>query len=113
MLHFRQKKSDVYKQALLLVKEVYRLTALFPAEEQLLLVHKLRRASITLCEKIAFAETKKSAEKRKKFYAECNFYCIEIDTHFEIAQAVRVLTKQELTKAEELLSFIYDALNNA
>lgn len=49
MLTLTHKKLEVYKIALLLIKEVYNLTKTFPKEEQYVLVTQLRRAAISVC----------------------------------------------------------------
>ena len=48
MLDLSHKKLDVYQFSLKLIEEVYKVTRLFPKEEQYVLISQVRRAAISI-----------------------------------------------------------------
>jgi four helix bundle protein len=67
MLNLGHKKMQVYQLALILVKEVYKLTSQFPVDERFGLIVQLRRAAVSICSNIAEGAARKSAVERKDF----------------------------------------------
>ena len=67
MLNLSHKNLDVYKIATQMVKEVYRLTKLYPKEEQFTLITQLRRAAISVCSNLAEGAARKSPQKKRGF----------------------------------------------
>lgn len=85
MLDLSHKKMQVYQLALSLVKEVYKITSNFPAEERFGLVSQLRRAAVSVCSNISEGAARKPTADRRRFYEISRSSCVEIDTQFELA----------------------------
>ena len=86
MLHLSHKNLEVYKIALLLLQEVYRITGDFPREEQYALVLQSRKAAVSVCSNIAEGASRLSAKEKKRFYEIARGSVVEIDTQIEVAQ---------------------------
>lgn len=67
MLNLSHKKLEVYKISLQMVNEVYRISKLFPKDEQYILVSQLRRAAVSVSSNIAEGAARTSSKKRKRF----------------------------------------------
>ena len=61
-------KLDVWQKSRLLVKEVYKLTTHFPAEERYGLTSQLRRASVSVSSNIAEGSTRWGKWDKARFY---------------------------------------------
>jgi len=68
MLALSHKKLDVYLLSLKLVKEIYKVTGLFPQEEKFGLISQLRRAAVSVCSNIAEGAARRSKLEKKRFY---------------------------------------------
>jgi four helix bundle protein len=66
-IQLNHKSLDVYKKIRELVKEVYRISLLLPADEKFNMVQQIRRAALSV--KLNFAEgsSRKSEAERKRF----------------------------------------------
>ena len=67
MLDLSHKNLEVYKIALLLVKEVYTVTKLLPKDELYGLVSQLRRAAVSVSSNLAEGAARKSPREKKDF----------------------------------------------
>jgi len=68
MLALSHKKLGVYLLSLKLVKEIYKVTGLFPQEEKFGLISQLRRAAVSVCSNIAEGAARRSKLEKKRFY---------------------------------------------
>ncbi|HUQ97021.1 MAG TPA: four helix bundle protein [Chitinophagaceae bacterium] len=109
MLPLRHKQNDLYAKALLLNKEIYRITAAFPDSERAVLAFSLRRLSVSLCQNIAAGLLKKN-KKRKQLFKACLDDCIFLDTQLEIAVAVSLLSVEDSKIVATCLNEIYKKL---
>ena len=109
MLPLGHKQSDVYRLAVLLAKEIYRVTEGFPDGERAVLVYTLRRLTVLLCQNIALADAKKG-KKQKRLFEACLEHCVAIDAQLEVAIAVMLLPEETATEATRLLHTIYKSL---
>jgi four helix bundle protein len=109
MLPLGHKQSDVYRQAVLLAKEIYRITEGFPDSERAVLVFTLRRLTVLLCQNIALADSKRG-KKQKRLFEACLEHCVAIDAQLEVAIAVLLLPEEIATEATRLLHTIYKSI---
>lgn len=109
MLPLGHKQRDVYRQALLLAKEIYRITERFPDGERAVLVYTLRRLTVLLCQNIALADAKKG-KKQKRLFDACLEHCVAIDAQLELAIAVMLLPEETATESTRLLHAIYTSI---
>ncbi len=107
MLNLSHKKLDVYKISIKLIKEVYKQTKGFPAEEKFLLVNQLRRAAISVCSNIAEGAARKSKLEKKRFLEVSRSSLVEIDTQLEISFEIEYLEVNEIKELENYLERIF------
>jgi four helix bundle protein len=111
MLNLSHKKLDVYVLSLKLVKEIYLVTAKFPAEEKYVLVNQLRRAAISVCSNIAEGAARRSKQEKKRFYEISRSSAVEIDTQFEIALLLEYVKNIQITGIEQNLESVFRMLS--
>ena len=111
MLNLSHNKLDVYLLSLKLVKEIYLVTARFPAEEKYVIVSQLRRAAISVCSNIAEGAARRSKQEKKRFYEIARSSAVEIDTQFEIALLLEYVTNIQITAIEQHLESIFRMLS--
>lgn len=111
MLKLAHKNLEVYQIALLLVKEVYRVTNKFPKEEQFVLVSQLRRAVISVCSNLAEGSARYSKMEKKRFYEVSRSSLVEVDTQFEISMILEYLQKKDIEQLENHLESVFKMLS--
>lgn len=102
MLNLAHKKLEVYKISLQLIKEVYRLTKLFPKDEHFVLVSQLRRAVISVSSNIAEGSARSSKQERRRFYEIARSSLVEVDTQFEAALILNYIAEKDIIELEGL-----------
>lgn len=107
MLQLAHKNLEVYKMAIDLVKEVYRVTKSYPKEEQFVLVTQLRRAAISVCSNLAEGSARFSKPEKRRFYEMSRNSLVEVDTQLEISLVLEYLKKQEIEKLEHYLESVF------
>ncbi len=111
MLELSHKNLEVYKTALLLVKEIYAATKNFPKEEQYVLVSQLRRAAISVCSNIAEGAARKTKPDRRRFYEIARSSLVEVDTQIEASLILNYISKPEISDIENYLESIFKMLS--
>jgi four helix bundle protein len=111
MLDLSHKNLEVYKISLLLVKEVYAITKVFPKEEQYVLVSQLRRAVISVCSNIAEGAARKTKPDRRRFYEIARSSLVEVDTQIEAALILNYTNKEQIKNIENYLESIFKMLS--
>jgi len=111
MLALSHKKLDVYLLSLKLVKEIYKVTGLFPQEEKFGLISQLRRAAVSVCSNIAEGAARRSKLEKKRFYEISRSSAVEIDTQFEIAILLEYVTHVPISEIEQTLESIFKMLS--
>lgn len=107
MLKLNHKKLAVWEKSLKLIKEVYRLTAKLPKEEQYVLTSQLRRASISVASNIAEGSARKSVSERKRFYQISRSSSVEIDTQIEICKLLEYFIDNDLNDIDIELNNVF------
>ena len=67
-IHLKHKELDVYIVIRDLVKEVYKISLLLPADEKFSMVQQLRRAALSVKLNMSEGSTRKSLVERKRFF---------------------------------------------
>ncbi|MEP7164159.1 MAG: four helix bundle protein [Ferruginibacter sp.] len=111
MLDLSHKDLEVYKISLLMVKEIYTLTKLFPREEQFVLVTQLRRAAISVSSNLAEGASRKSVKEKKRFYEISRSSLVEIDTQIEISMLLDYINQEQIIKLKEYVVSIFRMLS--
>lgn len=111
MLNLNHKKLNIYRKAIELVKEVYKVTAKLPREESYGLTSQIRRAAISIPSNIAEGAARKSKIERKRFYEISRASLVELDTQIEIALELKMLEKKYIENLAELINHNFALLS--
>ena len=96
------KDMDVWKVAMELVEEIYRLTKEFPKEEMYGLSSQLRRAAVSIPSNIAEGAARQTSKEYVHFLYIAQGSMSELETQLDIANRLRYVTAESLTKIEDL-----------
>ena len=107
--HFRE--LIVWKKAMELVTEVYRITARFPESEKFGLVTQLRRAAVSVPSNIAEGQGRSSTGEFKQFLGHARGSLCEVDTQIEIAVNLGLPTQENARRFETLIGDVARLLN--
>ena len=111
MLNLSHKNLEVYKIALQLVKEIYRITKLLPREEIYGLVSQLRRAGVSVSSNLAEGAARKSSKEKKRFYEISRSSLVEVDTQIEICLLLDYLRKEDQIQLEKFTESVFRMLS--
>ena len=103
-MSFRFEKLVVWQEARLLVKEVYKITAKFPKEEQFGLTNQLRRAAVSILLNLAEGANRNSDKEKIRFFEMSHTSVDEVVTGFYVALDLGYINKSEFDRIYELLS---------
>ena len=95
------KDLRVWKEAVALVTDVYKMTRNFPKEEIYGLTSQMRRASVSIPSNIAEGKGRHTNAEFKQFLIQARGSLLELETQIQIAEN---LGFAEATKANELKS---------
>ena len=102
--HFE--KLIVWQKGIALVKEVYRLTKMFPKEEQYGLTSQMRRAAVSIPANIAEGKGRSHKKEYRQFLYIAQGSTFEMMTLTIVATELAYLTKEEIQNLQSLLSEI-------
>ena len=98
MNNFRELK--VWKKALSLVTEIYKLTKHFPKEEQFGLTSQIRRCAVSIPSNIAEGAGRSSTKEFMRFLDIANGSLSELETQLIIIDKLNYINTQELVDNE-------------
>jgi four helix bundle protein len=84
-------RLELWQQAMLLVKEVYSVTATFPRDELFGLVSQMRRAAVSIPSNIAEGAARSGDKEYLHFLSMARGSLSELDTQIQIAQMLEYL----------------------
>lgn len=93
----------VWRKALDLVKQVYRLTAEFPKSERLALSHQIRRAAVSVPSNIAEGQARQHTKEFRQFLYVALGSLAELDTQLIIAFELAYIQESDLTEPNALI----------
>ena len=93
----------VWQKSILLTKEVYLLTAVFPDAERYGLTNQMRRAAVSIPSNIAEGQGRRSAPDFRRFLHIALGSVAELDTQIVIAIELGYLTQAKTAKADGLI----------
>lgn len=102
-LELAHTKLNVFITGKKLVLSCYKVSKLLPPDERFNMVQQLRRASLSIQLNIAEGSSRKSLVERKRFYEISRGSLIEVDTIFDLAEALQYVSKDELAETGILL----------
>lgn len=110
MINLAHKKLDVWKNSLILVANIYKITQSFPREEQFGLTAQLRRASVSVISNIAEGFARSSETETKRFFVIAGSSLVEVDTQIEIALQLEYLHIKDIIELTEISNHIFAML---
>ncbi len=111
MLELSHKNMIIWKRSLELIKEIYKITSKFPAEEKYGLVSQLRRASVSVVSNISEGEARRTAREKRRFYEIACSSIVEIDAQIEISLALKIISNDDIKKLSELINECFAMLS--
>lgn len=105
----RRKHHDlhVWQEAMDLVQDVYRVTALFPKSEVYALTSQMRRAAVSVPSNIAEGAARNSSKEFYHFLSIARGSLSELETQIQIAQRLGYMRKNDLL---EIIDTIFGLL---
>jgi four helix bundle protein len=100
------KRLEVWKVAIDLVSEVYKLSKKLPKEEMFALTSQIKRCSVSIASNIAEGAGRNGRKEFVNFLGIASGSCCELDTQLLIAQNLGFLQSDDLTLALEKLVHI-------
>lgn len=101
----RHYELDVWKDAMRLVREVYRLTSSFPEEERFGLTSQIRRSAISIPSNIAEGAGRGGRVEMSRFLVIARGSLAELDTQIWIAKDLQFLNNVDELQASVQLLF--------
>ncbi len=86
-------RLDVWRDAMLLVEEVYRATSAFPADERLGLTMQMRRCAVRVPSNVAEGAARRSTSEYLRFLSIARGSLAELSTQIEIARRLGFLAR--------------------
>lgn len=109
MRNFRD--LEVWKQSLQFVTKVYSITNKFPGNEKFALVSQMNRCAVSIPANIAEGCSRKTATEFARFLEISIGSSFELETYFEIAFNLQLITKGEYDNLFSELSVIQKRTN--
>ncbi len=111
MLKLRHKDLEVWKKSIELVSEIYKLTLIFPKEEQYGLTSQIRRAAISIPSNISEGIARTSNLETIRFLDIARSSLVELDTQIEIAINLKYLNTSDIVILEEQVNHTFAMLS--
>ena len=87
------KELDAWKESMKLVKNIYKITELFPDSEKFGLTNQMRRASVSIPSNIAEGMARSSDKETIRFLNIASASCAELETQLIIAIELNFIGK--------------------
>jgi four helix bundle protein len=101
----------VWRKGIELVKEIYRLTKPFPADERFGLISQMRRAAVSIPSNIAEGQARKTTGEFVQFVSHAEGSLAELDTQLVLAVELGYSSATQVACATELVSELKRMLN--
>ena len=111
-LNLQHKSLHVYAAVRELVKEIYTVSKLLPAEEKFNMVSQMRRAALSVKLNLAEGASRRSDGERNRNYEIARGSVVEIDAALETAVDVEYYKIEQLQNSGELLNKCFAMLSN-
>lgn len=101
----------VWQKSIILVKEIFILTDVFPESEKFGIVSQMRRSSISIPSNIAEAFGRRSIKDSSRFYSISFGSALELETQLIISKELKLSKIESFVKSENLLLEVLKMLN--
>jgi four helix bundle protein len=102
---------DVFKRALDLMEDVYRVTKMFPSDERFGLTQQLRRASISVVSNLAEGQGRLTNGEWRQFLSQTRGSLFEIQAQLIAARRLDFLDETEYRKLRSAVRRVAEPLN--
>jgi len=101
----------VWRKGIDLVKEIYRMTKPFPADERFGLISQMRRAAVSVPSNIAEGQARRTTGEFVQFLSQAEGSIAELDTQLILAEELGYAKATQVASAAELVSELRRMLN--
>ncbi|MDZ4721533.1 MAG: four helix bundle protein [Roseiflexaceae bacterium] len=101
----------VWQKSIVLVKQVYRLTQTFPADERFGLIAQMRRAAVSIPSNIAEGQARHTTGVFIQFIAYAEGSLAELDTQVTISVELGYCTEAQVAEISALMTELRKMLN--
>lgn len=98
------KQLNVWQRSIELVKQLYRLTQLFPSREQFGIISQMRRAAISIPSNIAEGYGRRSHKEYLQYYSIAYGSALELETQLIISRQLNFSKNENFILSENLLN---------
>ena len=102
---------NAWKQAHILVLEIYKITRNFPKEEQFGLTNQIRRAVVSITSNIAEGFSRNSYKEKAQFYSMALGSLTEVQNQLIISKDLEYITNDEFSRLIEISITVSKLLN--
>jgi len=106
------KKLIIWKESLMLTKEIYVLSADFPSDEKYGLTSQIRRAAVSIPSNISEGSSRKSRKEFSHFLDIALGSSYELETQLNIAQELGLFKSNDIIKIINKLNKIQASINS-
>lgn len=108
------RKLEVWKDSVVLIKDVYKIAELLPKSEEYNLKQQLKRAATSVALNIAEGKNRRTARDFSSFLVNAIGSLSEVDAIFEICEELNILEKDRfITEKIDILGKKINALRNS
>ena len=111
MYVFSFEKLNVWKESILLVKNIYKLTVNFPSEEKFGLTSQLRRAAVSISSNIAEGTSRNTNKDKAHFTTIAYSSTMEVLNQLIIAKELEFITEENYLEIRTQIYKISNMLN--
>lgn len=104
-------KLEVWKEAVQLSKEVYKITATFPNDEKFGLTSQLRRAAVSISSNLAEGTTRITSKDKAHFTVMAYSSCMEVLNQLIIANELNYILEEDFLELRLRIQKISNMLN--
>jgi len=101
----------VWRKGIQLVKEIYKLTKPFPADERFGLVSQMRRAAVSIPSNIAEGQARRTTGEFIQFLSQAEGSLAELDTQLILAEELGYAKPAQVASATDLVLELKRMLN--
>ena len=109
MRNFRE--FEVWKRAIQVCKDIYKVTNTFPDSEKFGIVSQIRRASVSIASNIAEGSSRNSDVEFKRFLEIAMGSAFEVETQLIISKEIGYLSIEMMKKEVESIHVLQKKLN--
>ncbi len=100
----------VWQKTITLIEHIYKVTKLFPSNEQFCIIPQIRRAAISIASNIAEGYARRSHKEYLQFYSIAYGSALELETQLIISKKLNLALYDKFVDAENLLNEIIKML---